>query len=108
VDGDIALDGAAAHRGSRHAIVTGGERDEESTTYQAILREGREEGREEGLAMGRVEEARAILLRQGTKRFGTPSDQIRAALAGITQIERLEVLTERLLDVESWDELLAG
>jgi Domain of unknown function (DUF4351) len=68
----------------------------ESTTYQAILREGR------------AEEARAILLRQGTKRFGAPSDETRAALEGITEIERLEKLSERLLDVESWAELLAG
>jgi predicted transposase YdaD len=37
----------------------------ESTTYQAILREGREQGLAEGRGMGRVEEARAILLRLG-------------------------------------------
>jgi hypothetical protein len=54
------------------------------------------------------EEARAILLRLGTRRFGEPPDQTRAALEGITEIERLEALSERLLDVESWDELLAG
>jgi predicted transposase YdaD len=74
----------------------------ESTTYQAILREGRAEG----LAEGRGEEAQAILLRQGTKRFGVPSEEARSALEAITAIERLEALTERLLDVESWDELL--
>jgi predicted transposase YdaD len=74
----------------------------ESATYQMILREGREEGREEG----RVEEARAILLRQGTKRFGPPSEQARTALEATRSIERLELLTERLLDVESWEELL--
>jgi predicted transposase YdaD len=68
----------------------------ESVTYQAILREGREE------------EARAILLRQGTKRFGPPSEMERTALEGISAIERLEGLSERLLDVESWEELLAG
>jgi predicted transposase YdaD len=67
----------------------------ESTTYQAILREGR------------VEEALAILLRLGNRRFGPPSDEARAALEAITDIERLEALTERVLDVESWDELLA-
>ena len=31
-----------------------------------------------------------------------------AALEAITAIERLELLSERLLDVESWDELLGG
>jgi hypothetical protein len=68
----------------------------ESVTYQKIVREGREE------------EARAILLRLGRKRFGPPSPEAEAALAGITAIERLEALSERLLDVESWEELLAG
>jgi len=68
----------------------------ESVTYQAILREGR------------AEEARALLLRLGTKRFGPPSETARAAVEAITEIERLEGLNERLLDVESWEELLAG
>jgi predicted transposase YdaD len=80
----------------------------ESATYQAIIQEGREVGREEGREEGRVEEARAILLRQGTKRFGPPAPQAQAALEAITAIDRLELMSERLLDVESWAELLAG
>lgn len=64
----------------------------ESTTYQAIL----------------AEEARAILFRQGTKRFGPPSTETRAAIEAVTEIERLEALADRLLDVESWDDLLAN
>ena len=55
-----------------------------------------------------MEEARAILLRQGTIRFGPPAPQTQAAIEAITAIERLELLSERLLDVESWDELLAA
>jgi hypothetical protein len=73
---------------------------EESVTYQAIVRKGREEGR--------TEEARAILLRLGGKWFGALSIEVQAALTAITGIERLEQLSERLLDVESWEELLAG
>jgi hypothetical protein len=80
----------------------------ESSTYQAIIEEGRVEGREEGRVEGRVEEARAILLRQGTKRFGPPTPQAQAALEAIIAIDRLELLSERLLDVESRHELLAG
>jgi predicted transposase YdaD len=76
----------------------------ESVTYQAILKEGREEGREEG----RVEEARALLLRLGNKRFGPPSEPARATLEAISAVDRLELLSERLLDVESWEELLTG
>jgi hypothetical protein len=64
----------------------------ESTTYQAIL----------------AEEARKLVLRQGTKRFGPPLESWRTTLEEITDLERLENLSERLLDVESWEELLAG
>jgi hypothetical protein len=71
-----------------------------SDTYQAIIEEGEE--------IDRIKEARSIILRQGTRRFGPPSEATRAALEAITSIDRPELLTERLLDVESWDELLAG
>jgi len=43
----------------------------ESTTYQAIVREGREEGRDEG----RTEEARRMLLLVGETKFGRPEPQ---------------------------------
>jgi hypothetical protein len=67
---------------------------EESTTYQAILAEGR------------VKEAKAILLRMGRKRFGPPDEQTAAALERISSISRLEALSERLLDAAGWDDLL--
>ena len=47
------------------------------------------------------------LLRQGARRFGPPASEEQSALETITAIERLEQLSERLLDVESWEELLA-
>lgn len=68
---------------------------EESTTYQAII------------AKGQAVEAIKILLRQGGKRFGPPDALTRATIEAIADIDRLEQLTERLLDVSSWDELLA-
>jgi hypothetical protein len=67
----------------------------DSVTYQAILEEGE------------AREARRILLRMGQKRFGPPGEAIVAAIDGITDREQVEALTERLLDVSSWDELLA-
>jgi predicted transposase YdaD len=79
----------------------------ESVTYQAILEEGRAEGRAEGEVEGRLTEARRILLGLGTKRFGAPSSEVRDAVQGVTSLERVEHLMERLLDVESWEELLA-
>src|SRR5262245_57351783 len=86
----------------------------ESTTYQAILREGRQEGRQEGwqegrqegwqegrqegVIEGRIAGERRILLRQGTKRFGAPDAASIAALEAIQEIDRLDALGERILD----------
>lgn len=70
-----------------------------STTYQGTLAEGRAEGR--------LTEARQTLLRQGRKKFGEPPADATAAIEGITALPRLEELSDRLLDVNSWDELLA-
>lgn len=70
----------------------------ESTTYQAIL--------EEGAALGEAREARKILLRQGSKRFGSPDAKIRATIEAITSLDRLKQLAERLLEVETREELL--
>lgn len=68
---------------------------EESTTYQLIV------------SRGRVAEARQFLLRQGRKKFGPPDPVTTTALEAVTDLERLEQLGERLLDVSSWQELLA-
>jgi predicted transposase YdaD len=76
---------------------------EESTVYQAILRKGEAKGQ----AQGRAEGAQKILLRLGRKRFGPPDKPTRAALEAITDLDRLEQLSERLLEVASWQELLA-
>ena len=70
----------------------------ESVTYQKILREG--------LAVGRAEEAKKILRRQGSKRFGKPDPAIDAVIDSTSDLERLEQLVDRILDVQSWDELL--
>jgi predicted transposase YdaD len=80
----------------------------ESTTYQKILRDGKAEGLVEGRAEGHVEEARRIVLRQGTRRFGKPDATVLAALEGIGDVDRFEVLTDRILDadVRDWKGLL--
>ncbi len=76
----------------------------ESTTYQAILAEGRAEGE----AQGRAEEARRILLRLGRRKFGPPEARIGAELRRVADLEQLERLADRELVASSWDELLAG
>jgi predicted transposase YdaD len=72
--------------------------------FQAYATEGRAEGRAEG----RREEAAEFLMRQGRKKFGPPTEAHEAALAAVTELSRLEALSEKLLDVNTWDELLAG
>jgi hypothetical protein len=75
-----------------------------STTYQAILREGRQEG----VIEGRIEGGRRLLLRQGTKRFGPPDPATVAAIEGLQDPGRIEAVAERIVDpdVHGWDDLL--
>jgi hypothetical protein len=71
----------------------------ESTTYQAIMEEGRQEER--------PAEARRVLLRVGEDRFGTgPTPEQRTILEAITDANRLEDLVVRACHVGSWAELL--
>ena len=91
---------------------------EESSVYQSIFAkgcaegeakgraEGEAKGRAEGEAKGRAEEARQALLNLGCKKLGQPDPQIRTKLATINDVNRLNALLERLLDVSGWDELL--
>ena len=58
------------------------------------------------VAKGRAEEARNLILRLGAKRFGQPDAQMQATIDAVTSVEQLEQLAERLLEVESWQELL--
>lgn len=68
---------------------------------EAVRKEGREEGRLEG--------QRETLLRLGRKKFGRgPSKKQLAELDAITNPARLAELSERLLDVDTWGELLAA
>jgi predicted transposase YdaD len=82
----------------------------ESTTYQAILREGLNKGLEEGRVEGRITGEQQVLIRQGTKRFGKPNAAILAAIEAVRDVERLEALCERIIDsdVRDWDKLLGA
>ncbi|WP_020471228.1 RpnC/YadD family protein [Zavarzinella formosa] len=72
---------------------------EDSTTYQWIL----EKGVNQGISLGQ----KNMLLRLGAKRFGQPSPSIASTLNAITDSVRFERLGERILDVNTWEELLA-
>ncbi len=69
---------------------------EESSVYQGIY------------SRGKAEEARAVLLRQGRKKWGEPDDRVLATIAGLGDLDRLHLLSERILDATGWDELLAA
>ncbi|MDQ2730414.1 MAG: DUF4351 domain-containing protein [Armatimonadota bacterium] len=71
----------------------------ESTTYQAIIQEGRQEGR--------MEEARRMLLLMGGRIYGPPSPAAEKTLQSINALDQLEQLAERLVQVKSWDDLLS-
>lgn len=79
----------------------------ESSTYQAILDEGRVEGRAEGQVQGRAEHARQLLVTLGTRRFGPPPQRVLAVINANTDPADLDRLTVRVLDVSGWDELLS-
>ena len=69
---------------------------EDSSVYQIILEKGA------------LKELRKTLLAMGRKKFGVPADEATvAALEAIAKLPRLERMSERLLDVNSWAELLA-
>ncbi len=67
----------------------------ESSGYQWIMDEGRED------------EARKILLRQGRVKFGNPGPEVEAAVQAVRDLDRLERMSEQLLRVNTWKELLA-
>ena len=68
----------------------------ESTTYQAILDEGRKE------------EARAILVRLARQLpLGEPDPTVLTALTAINDGARLEAMANRILKATSWQDLLA-
>lgn len=60
------------------------------------------------LDRGRIREARSLLLRVGSKKFGRPTPAHELAINELTDLARLEALSEKLLDVTTWDDLLDG
>ncbi len=54
----------------------------------------------------RLIQARRLVLRLGTKRFGNADANVETTVNNLTDLEKLEQLIERVLDVHSWQELL--
>ena len=69
---------------------------------------GEAKGRIEGETKGRVEEGREALLRLDGRKLGQPREDLRARIGAIEDVEELNCLLERVLDVSTWDELLGS
>ena len=89
------------------AMILGIRGIEESSVYQDIFATGEAKGRDAGRVEGAVEEARKTLLRQGRKKLGPPSEAIEARITVLGDLDRLNDLLDRILDVATWDQLLA-
>jgi predicted transposase/invertase (TIGR01784 family) len=72
----------------------------ESVTYQDILAEGEVKGKTQGLAEGRVGEARILIIRLLTRKLGNISPKLLAKIEALP-LERVESLGEDLLDFTS-------
>jgi len=75
---------------------------------KTVFEEGLEKGRERGIEEGMEKGLQNTLLRLGRRRFGPPSDDSENQIHAIQDIARLEALTDRILDVHSWEALLNG
>jgi len=78
----------------------------ESTTYQAILREGRQEGRQEGEREGRLEGMREAILDILAERFGVVPPEVTVRVQNETDLIRLRNTHRAALTVASPDVLL--
>jgi predicted transposase YdaD len=79
----------------------------ESVTYQIILEEGIEKGREEGLLRGEIEGMVHALIQVGTRRIGSPSPLTVDRLDAINDPDVVRRLLDGVLTTNSWDELLS-
>jgi hypothetical protein len=55
---------------------------------------------------GKEEHAKALILRLGQKKFGPADGAIKAKLAAIADVERLDRQIDRISDAASWQDLL--
>jgi hypothetical protein len=56
---------------------------------------------------GRLEQARRMIERMGRVKLGDPDESTKLTIAACFDLDRLELLFERILEVNSWEELLA-
>jgi hypothetical protein len=88
------LTGLRVKRDVARQVFRGVRAMKDSDTYLAIIDEGHEQ------------HAKELILRLGQRRFGPADDSIKARLAAITDLGRLDRIEDRLFDAVSWQDLL--
>ena len=71
------------------------------------MAKGMAKGKAEGKAEATIDTLREAIFRLGKKKFGKPSAKVVRELNAISDERRLTELSDRILDVDSWKELLA-
>ncbi|HET6251945.1 MAG TPA: hypothetical protein VFE47_29945 [Tepidisphaeraceae bacterium] len=84
-------------------LLTGVRKMKESVTYQAIL----EEGEARGKVIGKTEGKRDTLVELGAKKFGPPDEETLKKISGVTDLNLLNTMLERLFEASSWEELVS-
>ncbi|MDB5313162.1 MAG: hypothetical protein JWO38_7364 [Gemmataceae bacterium] len=82
-------------------LFAGVQRMKESSTYQSILDEGRDEGLARGIVAARQEDVMALL----QERFGTVPPEIESRVRAATDPTRLQAALRQVLRIDSPDEL---
>ncbi len=77
-----------------------------SSTYRAIYRRAFEQGFALGFELGRIIEARRLVVLCGAASFGPPDRATRTAIDAMSDLGQLEELVIRLMNVASWQELV--
>jgi hypothetical protein len=92
------LTGLRVNLQQAQAILQGVPAVRDSVYYQAVL--------EEGMEKGAILELQRTLLRLGRVPCGEPDERVRQTVLAITDLARLERMSERLFSVKTWQDLL--
>jgi predicted transposase YdaD len=82
-------------------LFEGVQKMQESSTYQAIRREGRVEGRDEGMLLARQEDLLALL----QERFGAVPPEVEAKVRATTDVVKLQTALRRVIHINAPSEL---
>ena len=79
---------------------------DESPEVRIMAKTFFEDGREKGRQEERIEVLRDTILRQGSKKFGAPTNAVQSQIRSLSDAVQLQELTVRIIDARTWDELL--